>query len=289
MQVGVDEIHSRVEQLQESSLATKDAMREVTAGATDTAQAAQEQLQQTGMIGQKVEMVGNAAAEITECMQQTLQVLGAGIRDMDALVKEVDGSVKNSVDAAGKLETLDKYITEMNSIVELIGGITAQTSLLALNASIEAARAGEAGRGFAVVATEISALATQTKDATEHITRLIANVSTSIGQVVAVIRNMIQGINEQKESTGNTAVSFRTIEENTYAIRDNVEQLTGSVEELKVANQEIMDSVQMISAVSQEVSAHASETLEAEEENMRNLKVIAEQSQELIALTRKDA
>ncbi len=289
MQVGVDEIHSRVEQLQESSLATKDAMREVTAGATDTAQAAQEQLQQTGMIGQKVEMVGNAAAEITECMQQTLQVLGAGIRDMDALVKEVDGSVKNSVDAAGKLETLDKYITEMNSIVELIGGITAQTSLLALNASIEAARAGEAGRGFAVVATEISALATQTKDATEHITRLIANVSTSIGQVVAVIRNMIQGINEQKESTGNTAVSFRTIEENTYAIRDNVEQLTGSVEELKVANQEIMDSVQMISAVSQEVSAHASETLEAEEDNMRNLKVIAEQSQELIALTRKDA
>ncbi len=289
MQVGVDEIHSRVEQLQESSLATKDAMREVTAGATDTAQAAQEQLQQTGMIGQKVEMVGNAAAEITERMQQTLQVLGAGIRDMDALVKEVDGSVKNSVDAAGKLETLDKYITEMNSIVELIGGITAQTSLLALNASIEAARAGEAGRGFAVVATEISALATQTKDATEHITRLIANVSTSIGQVVAVIRNMIQGINEQKESTGNTAVSFRTIEENTYAIRDNVEQLTGSVEELKVANQEIMDSVQMISAVSQEVSAHASETLEAEEENMRNLKVIAEQSQELIALTRKDA
>lgn len=68
-----------------------------------------------------------------------------------------------------------------------------------------------------------------------------------------------------------------------------MEQLTGSVEELKVANQEIMDSVQMISAVSQEVSAHASETLEAEEENMRNLKVIAEQSQELIALTRKDA
>lgn len=284
MQTGIQEIHEKVERLQEASHTTKEAMVDVTAGAADTAEAVQKQLQQTETIGQRVELVSEAAAAIAERMSQTLEVLETGNHDVEKLVGEVELSVQNSVDAADKLETLNQYIVEMNSIVELISGITAQTSLLALNASIEAARAGEAGKGFAVVATEISALATQTKEATAHITALIGNVSGSITQVVTVIRGMIDGINAEKESTGRTAASYGIIEEHTYAIRDNVERLTDSVGQLKEANQEIADSVQTISAVSEEVAAHANETLEAEEENMKHLLVIAGKSQELIAL-----
>ena len=196
--------------------------------------------------------------------------------------------MRNSANAADKLETLNQYISEMNTIVELINGVTSQTSLLALNASIEAARAGEAGKGFAVVASEISDLATQTKSATTNITQLIGNVSGSITEVVTVIREMIDGINEEKEMSGNASASFGTIEEHTYAIRDNVARLTESVSQLEAANQEIADSVQTISAVSEEVSAHANETLAAEQENMQHLLTISGRSQELIALTRTE-
>ena len=132
-------------------------------------------------------------------MEKTLSVLEKGKADMDTLVGEVEVSVRNSANAADKLETLNQYISEMNTIVELINGVTSQTSLLALNASIEAARAGEAGKGFAVVASEISELATQTKSATTNITQLIGNVSGSITEVVTVIREMIDGINDEKE------------------------------------------------------------------------------------------
>ena len=100
---------------------------------------------------------------------------------------------------------------EMNSIVELIGGITNQTSLLALNASIEAARAGEAGRGFSVVATEISGMATRTKEATVHITELISNVSNAIMEVVGVVSNMIDGINEEKTGASNAEESLKVL------------------------------------------------------------------------------
>ena len=282
MRRGINEIHAKVEQLQSASETTKDAMGQVTIGATDTAEA------QTETIGEKVGLVSTVASDITERMEKTLSVLEKGKADMDTLVGEVEVSVRNSANAADKLETLNQYISEMNTIVELINGVTSQTSLLALNASIEAARAGEAGKGFAVVASEISELATQTKSATTNITQLIGNVSGSITEVVTVIREMIDGINEEKEMSGNASASFGTIEEHTYAIRDNVARLTESVSQLEAANQEIADSVQTISAVSEEVSAHANETLAAEQENMQHLLTIAGRSQELIALTQTE-
>lgn len=285
MHAGIEEIHEKVEVLEETSRTTRDAMEEVAAGANDTADAVQKQIRQTETIGEKVKMVDGAADEISDRMEKTFQVLAAGKKDVENLANEVERSVNNGVDAAGKLETLNGYITEMNSIVELIGGITAQTSLLSLNASIEAARAGDAGRGFAVVATEISALAAQTKEATAHITELIGNVSGSVTEVVTVIRSMIDGINNEKSATENTVASFETIEEQTYAIRDNVQRLADSVAQLTLANHEIAESVQTISAVSEEVSAHANETLYAEDTNMKNLLAITAKSQELIALT----
>ena len=83
-------------------------------------------------------------------------------------------------------------------------------------------------------------MATQTGDATENITKLIENISTAIEEVVTVIYEMIDGINAEKSSTESTAKSFDNIQNNTYAIRDNVEQLTQSIVELKNANNVIV-------------------------------------------------
>lgn len=285
MKTEIEDIHTELEKLHSASKITKDAMLEVSTGAADTAEAVQNQILQTEAIQNKVDMVNDAATSIAENMQKTLLVLKNGNHDVNLLVQKVDISVKNGADVAKKLETLNQYIEEMNSIVELISGITSQTGLLALNASIEAARAGESGKGFAVVATEISKMATQTDEATLHITDLIHNISSSIREVVGVIYQMIAGINEEKQSTANTANSFETIQTNTFAIRDNIETLVHSITELKDANLVIVDSIQTISAISEEVSAHASETMSAEEENAEILDTIASKMQELINLT----
>ena len=72
----------------------------------------------------------------------------------------------------------------MRSIVQMIGDITGQINLLALNATIRSARAGEAGRGFAVVAAEVKNLANQAKQATEKIEQEIGSLNGISGDVV---------------------------------------------------------------------------------------------------------
>ncbi len=286
MSKGIEVIHEKIDSLKNAASVTQDAMKQVTVGATDTADAVQQQLRQTEVIQSKVEQVAEASGIIEESMQNTMEALQSGNEKVGQLVSQVEESVESSADVAQKLETLDKYMAEMNSIVELINGITSQTRLLALNASIEAAHAGEAGKGFAVVATEISGMATQTQEATEQITQLIQDVSDAITQVVEVIRRMIDEIQEEKETTGMTAESFSTIEQSTNAIQEHVTNLSVYIRDLESSNQEIAESVQTISAISEEVSAHANETYESEVENAGILEEIAGITEQLNEYTK---
>lgn len=286
LKAGIEEIYHDLEHLDQAAAATKAAMQEVTAGATDTAQTVQEQLQQTEAIQKKVDKVSYAASDMTDNMKQTITALELGRHHIETLTEKVELSVSNSKNVAEKLNALTNHMEEMHSIVELINGITTQTSMLALNASIEAARAGEAGKGFAVVATEITGMATRTKDATTHITALIQNVTAAISEVINIIEHMISGIKDEKEAAGVASDSFVAIQDNTFSIRSSVEQLICDIDDLKAANQVIAESVQTISAVSEEVSAHATQTMHSEIENKEILTRISDKMQQLVELAK---
>ena len=285
MNDSINEINQATDKLLEAANATHTAMDEVSTGASETADAVQKQLLSTESIQNKIEGISKEATSVTDSMNKTMDVLGTGKDDMIVLVKSVEDSVNLGDDVTQKLETLDEYIEKMHTIIGIITEITSQTSLLALNASIEAARAGEAGKGFAVVAGEITNMATQTQDATTNITELIDGVSNAINQVVSTVRDMIEGINNQKDAAQNTVSSFKTIEANTSAIQSSVTSLSSGVKELETANKEITDYIERISAISEELTARANETLDLEESNATNIGHISEMVNELSDLS----
>ncbi len=286
LQAGMKDIYEKVDNLNISSMATKDAMTEVGSGTAETANAVQEQIHQTEEIQDKVNLVSTDTDRLSDSMAKTLSVLENAAIEMNLLVTRTENTVNEGAAVTDKLNTLDHYIDEMNSIIGLISGIASRTSLLALNASIEAARAGDAGRGFSVVAVQISDMAAQTKSATIHITELIENIAAAIRETITVILKMISAINDEKHTTENAAESFTYIKSNTLEMQGHVEHLSRNLNELMSANMQIINSIETISAISEEVSAHASETISAQEANFNALNQITERMQKLMELTK---
>lgn len=253
--------------LGESMQAMKESMEEVNSGSNDTAEAVQSQLNQTEEIQAMVEQVEKGTENIIDSMNQNKEAIAQGNANVGILVKQAEETVESGKKVTEELSQLDTYMSQMNSILDIINSITSQTSLLALNASIEAARAGDAGRGFAVVASEISQMAQQTKDSTVQISQLIENVSNAIQMVVEVSSSMISMIESQNETTEKTAESFTVIEKNSDNVYGHSNELAAYVTKLADANKKIVDSISTISAISEEVAAHASDTLSATESN----------------------
>ena len=287
MAADIENVNSKILSLGEAINATREAMAEVNTGSTDTADAVQKQLEMTENIQNKVDDVKNGSQEITNSINDTKKAVDAGNKNVAMLVNKVNESVESGNAVTKQLSLLNDDMAKMNSIVDIITEITSQTSLLALNASIEAARAGEAGRGFAVVASEISKMADETQNATVKITDMITNISDVIKNVVDVTGQMVEMIKEEDAATKETAASFSIIENNTGKILINAESLTNIVNGLSEANKKIVDSVSTVSAITEEVAAHASDTFAVSEQNNATINEIISISNELKVLTDK--
>ena len=246
---------------------TMSAMQEVSTGTNDTAASIQVQMQKTEEIQNTIGNVGAAAEAISEDIQATKVELDRSEAGIRSLIEQVRISNQSNEEMASEMVKLKQYTDQMQTIIDVIDNVTSQTSLLSLNASIEAARAGEAGKGFAVVATEISSLAVQTQQATEDITSLINNISAELAVVVRLIENVISNTKIQNEAANHTADSFCAIFEKIEEVAAQTERTMHLMTDLERANTAITRGIETISAATEEVTAHSSETLSIGEEN----------------------
>lgn len=263
----IEVVSGKMELLQNSTMKTMMSMQDVAQGTNDTAVSIQAQMEKTEEIQKTICNVKESSEIIEHSIDHTKDELERAQQNIDRLIRHVSASNEENAHVSSELSVLSEYTNQMQSIIQMIDDITSQTSLLSLNASIEAARAGEAGRGFAVVATEISTLATQTQNATEHITVLIENVSDELNKVVKVIEKMIDNINAQNVVANDTAQSFKEITHSAEAVYKESSYLKELVEELTNANHFIVEGIETISAATEEVTAHSNETYQNSSEN----------------------
>ena len=172
-------------------------------------------------LNQLASEVHQVAAEIAQhaqhnehSMSQSEQLVGG----MLAATAQTGLAIDES---SGALTQLKRSVEDVTAIVDVIGHISQQTNLLALNAAIEAARAGEQGRGFAVVADEVRHLSADTQRSLGQITEILASLTLAGDQLATVLTRITSeaaGQRRQAEQLRQTTQTVREMARSTAVI-----------------------------------------------------------------------
>lgn len=272
----VSDIDEEAKKMTSQSESSKKAIEEIVAGTNDLAQTIQRQLEMTESIGSMTEATDEIANEIQEKFKDTREVTELGGRNINELEK---ASEQNTAVSSQVSTTMDKLLAqtgEVNEILQLIEGITEQTTLLALNASIEAARAGEAGKGFAVVADEIKKLSSETEAATYQIRTILEELMKQTNEAEESVSILIDSNDKQAELVVKTQKAFAQIESDIVAVDGSVGRQAANMDQIKESNKEIIHYVESLSAFSEELLANTENTRDMTEDTIEGTRKVSE-------------
>jgi methyl-accepting chemotaxis protein len=149
---------------------------QLTASSTETVTAITETTTTMEEVKQTAQVANERAKAISESSAKTVQVARDGEKAVDETTSGMTRIREQMEFIAESIMRLSEQSQAIGEIMNSINDLAEQSNLLAVNASIEAAKAGEEGKGFSVVAEEVKNLAEQSKQATQQVREILADV-----------------------------------------------------------------------------------------------------------------
>ncbi len=236
---------------------------QVSAAASQVSSSSQSLAEGTTEQAAGLEESSSSLASITSQAKQCAEIADNANRlALSAEKASGDGSVAMS-EMSNAIVDIQNSATETSKIVKTIDEIAFQTNLLALNAAVEAARAGEAGKGFAVVAEEVRSLAIRSAEAAKN----------TSGMIELSIQNANRGVDicsQVSKSLGNIANTVTEVVRHITEINEASHEQSDGINQISTAMDQ-MGQVTQQNAANAEESASASEELEAQAVQMKDI------------------
>ncbi len=179
-----------------------------------------------------IQNVSDSSASIEE-MLKNISSINQIIDNNFTIVNELEDAtnigrtnLKEVTVLVGDIEKESKQLLEMSKV---IGQISSQTNLLAMNAAIEAAHAGEFGAGFSVVADEIRKLAEDS-----------GRQAKQIGEVLKSIKTMVDNAYSK---AGTVQQEFDSVVSLAGQVKDQELQVKNSMDEQNAGNSMLLSCI----------------------------------------------
>jgi methyl-accepting chemotaxis protein len=169
----------------------RDAVRHV-----DEVAAAARLSEQLGRRLQHSAEVSAAAADRARLVDEASRTLDDAVRKMVTGFARLQKSVGAT---SGRIKRLGDRSMEHSSLVGSIAKISADMSMLSLNAAIEASRAAQPGSGFSLVADEVRKLAERSEAARDEIARAVEALQGEVNETLAAMGRQAEHVERHAE------------------------------------------------------------------------------------------
>ena len=261
-----------MEKLNDATTTALETLKAVADSNNDNAKNIESQTVMTSNIQEMIITADSNASRMERIAGDSLNMVSEGRK----LVEKLDDKASN-ISAMNEqvMNTINEFVKnaiEVRGITDKINGISSQTNLLSLNASIESARAGEAGRGFAVVADEIRNLADETKTLTAEINGIVETLENNASGTKETVSKGVESIEGEKVLIDDSMDTYVKMEDMFKQLYESVTDTQKQLKQIVDSNNAIVDSINQLSAASEEVAASMDMAVELSNNNMAKTK-----------------
>ena len=229
----------------------------VVTGANEIHSVSDDLARRTEIDANSVEQVSRTSSDLDTDMREAASLCQEA-RDVTRQMKdEVDRGKVTISTVTEAMARIEGSAGKIESIVEIIDGLSFQTNLLALNAGVEAARAGDAGKGFAVVAHEVRQLAQRSAEAAASIKTLIAESGEEVEHGTRQVNEMECVLTRIVENFGEVNGQIDELARRSAKAASDIGAISGAIGKLEQSQQQNAAMVEESSAAAHALSGLA--------------------------------
>ena len=248
------------------------------AAATQQTSAALAQIEASASIAQK-------NAGIADDRVKAMEVaLTESLSAVEHLADGVDKALHGSRVSLTAILDLDTIGRKMEKIVDSIGLVTVQTTMLAVSGSVEAARAGDAGRGFAVVSSDIRALAREAAESVERAKDTVRGILDQINTLRRDLEQIIATAEIEAQANRSLHAAFEAMDENVMGLAVANRAIVDGANGIFSAAVQMAEGARQIAVAADEASSASREASLAAAQQARGAEDLAAAIEEIASL-----